>query len=210
MTEASLQALRILRSPDHLQWYVVPLLVFVVYVYVAETARKNWSAVLLGICAWAAELIWEMFNASILHFSGYAPLWSTPGGGSAYVIYVGLNIEIAFFFAVAGVIVVKSLPADRGLKILGIPNRLLIPFGWGLLAVFVEVLLNRAGLLVWDYAWWSWPNIWLIVAAYCLPWYGLAWAHDRLSLRAKAIGAGILPPAAILCHLMFACWLRWV
>ncbi len=210
MTDASLQAMEILRNPENMKWYVVPLLVFVLYIYVVEIERRNWSAVLCGIAAWAGELIWEMFNAAVLHFSGYAPLWGTPGGDSALVIYAGLNIEISLFFAAAGVMLVKSLPPERDLRILGIPNRIFIPVGWALVAVFVEVLLNRCGLLTWDYAWWGWPHVGLIVAAYSLFFLAVAWGHDRLTLRTKVRLAVLLPLAALTCHLLFASWLGWV
>ena len=210
MTEASMQAVELLRNTDNMKWYVVPLLVFVLYIYVAEIERRNWSAVLLGIAAWAAELIWEMFNAGVLHFTGYAPQWGTPGGDSALVIYAGLNIEISLFFAAAGVMLIKSLPPERKLRILGIPNRIFIPVGWAGVAVFVEILLNRCGLLTWDYNWWNWPHIWLILAAYTSFFAGITWCHDRLSLRSKVVLACGLPPVALVCHVVFGAVLGWV
>ncbi len=209
MTDASVAVLNNLRSTANMQWYVVPLLIFVIYVYVTEAEKKNWSAVLLGIATWAGELVWEMFNALVLHFTQYASMWSTPGK-SAFIIYSGLNIEIASFFAVAGVIVVKSLPEDRHLKILGISNRIFLPVFWGLVAVFVEVLLNQCDMLIWDYAWWSWPNIWLIVIVYILPWALITWAHDNLTLKAKKIGAIAAVCSAIVCHVTFAVILGWI
>ena len=121
MTESSIAVLKALRSIENLQWYVVPLFVFVIYLYVNEIEKKNWSAVLIGICTFFGEAVWEMFNALVLHFSGYAALWSTPGK-SAYIIYAGLNVEIASFFAIAGLIVVKSLPEDKELKSVDFPT----------------------------------------------------------------------------------------
>jgi len=79
MTDASVQALSVLRSTDNLQWYIIPLLVFVFYIYFVEIEKKNWSPVLLGLAFWATEFIWEMFNALILHFTEYSALWTTPG-----------------------------------------------------------------------------------------------------------------------------------
>ena len=94
MTEASLQALSVLRSTEHLQWYVVPLLVLILYIYIGEIERKNWGAILLGIYSFANGWILEMVNALVLHFTNYAALWSTPSN-SSYVIYVGWNAEIS-------------------------------------------------------------------------------------------------------------------
>ncbi len=209
MTPSSLEALARLRDGGHMQWYVVPLLIFVVYVYVTEIERRNWDLVYLGVAFLAAELIWEMFNGLVLHFSQYAPLWSAPGR-SAYLIYVGLNIEIAFFFAVSAVLVIKCLPKDERLKIFGVSNRVLVPLVMGLLAVLVEILLNRCGLLVWDYWWWSWPHVYLIVVAYCLPWWLLVRAHDKLSSATKKRLAQALPVAAATLHVLFGSILKWV
>ncbi|MBI9078022.1 MAG: hypothetical protein JEZ02_21675 [Desulfatibacillum sp.] len=210
MTEASIQALSLVRNPENMKWYVVPLIVIAIYMYIVDAEQKNWSAILLGLAFWAGEFVWEMFNALVLHFSGFAAMWSTPGGDSAYVIYAGLNIEIAFFFSVVGLMIVKALPEDKKLKILGVSNRILIPVGFGLLAVFVEVCLNQCNLLVWDYGWWRWPNIGLIVVVYCAPFYLIARLHDALSLRAKKIALAVTTSLAVVCHVLFATILGWV
>lgn len=209
MTDASVQALSVLRSTDNLQWYIIPLLVFVFYIYFVEIEKKNWSPVLLGLAFWATEFIWEMFNALILHFTDYSALWTTPGK-SAFVIYAGLNIEISFFFAVYGLMVLKILPEDKRMKILGISNRIFIPVILGLAGVFVEVLLNKANMLIWAYKHWNWPNIYFIVIAYCVPLVILVWLHDNLTLRAKKIGVVLMPVLAITCHIVFAMVLGWI
>lgn len=145
----------------------------------------------------------------ILHFTQFASLWSTPGK-SAFIIYSGLNIEIASFFAVSGIIIAKSLPAEKNLTIFSIPNRIFIPAFWGVISVTVEVLLNKAGLLVWDWWWWGWPHIYLVVLAYMLPWFGIAIAYDKMSVATKKKWALILVSAAVVCHVVFAVWLRWI
>ena len=209
MTEASLQALSLLRQPERMQWYVIPFLAAVAYFYLNEAEQGNWSAVWLGIATWAAELIWEMCNGLVLHFSNYAPLWSTPGP-TAFLIYAGLNIEITLFFAVCALLLIKLLPKDRTLKILGLSNRVFIPVAGGLVAVFAEVLLNRCGLLIWDWKFWGWPHLYLIVVAYCAPALFLAWAHDHTPLRKQRNAAFYLLAAAAVCHLVFATLLGWV
>lgn len=209
MTDASVQALSVLRITDNMQWYIIPLLVSVFYVYFVEIEKRNWSPVLLGLAFWAGEFIWEMFNALILHFTNYAPLWTTPGK-SAFVIYAGLNIEISFFFAVYGLIVLKILPEDKKMKIMGIPNRIFIPVILGLCGLFVEVLLNKSNMLIWSYNFWNWPNVYLIAVAYCLPMLVLVWLHDTLSLRAKKIGLVLVSVLAVVCHIVFASILGWV
>ena len=121
-----------------------------------------------------------------LHITDYAPLWTTPGK-SAFVIYAGLNIEISFFFAVYGLMVLKIMPEDKNMKILGIPNRFFIPTVLGLSGLFVEVLLNRSNMLIWTYKFWNWPNVCLIAIAYVAPLLALVWLHDNLSLGQKRL-----------------------
>ena len=130
MTDASLEALEILRSPENLQWHLVPLFAFVLYVYFVEVERRNWHVLLASLFYYAAEICWEMLNGLVLHFTEHSAVWTTPGD-TAFLIFVGLTIEISIMFAVAGVIYLKSLPEDRGMKVLGMPNRLILPLTWG-------------------------------------------------------------------------------
>ena len=126
MTESARLALEHLRDPSQLQWYVIPLFAFVVYVYANEIERKNWNLVFAGLAYWGMDWFNEIWNSLVFHFTSYAPVWGTPGK-SAFIILIGLNIEICFMFAVAGIAFTKMLPGDKKLKILGIPNRLFLP-----------------------------------------------------------------------------------
>lgn len=196
-----LDALSILRDPSLLQWYVVPLLVIVIYVYSLEIKKKNWNRVVLGIAFLAGEFIWEMFNSLVFTFTSYSPLWVTPGA-TAYLILIGLNVEIMFFFALAPFIIFNFLDAyekDDKIKILGknIPNRLIIPLLVGLACVLVEILLNLVGLLIWNWWFWSLPNVFLIIIAYTLPMYVIAWFYDRYSLKTKGIATIVIVALAI-------------
>ncbi len=188
-SDAAQQAYANLRTLDDFQWYVIPLLVIVIYVYSIEIGKKNWTRIICGVGLIAGEFIWEMFNALVCHFSGYSGLWVTPGK-TAYLILVGFNIEIAFFFALVPIIAFNILDAfekDETIKILGrqIPNRILIPLVLGAACVFIEVLLNQWGYLVWDWTFWNWPMIPLIVVAYTLPMFFITWMYDHQTLRFK-------------------------
>lgn len=205
MTQSSIEALKILRKTDTLHWYIVPLIVLVIYIYLNEIKSRNMSAVYLGIYAFFVELITEIINALILHFTQVAPLW-TISGKTAYLFYVGYNVEIAVFFAVSGVLYVRSLPEDKTKKILGLPNRIVITCIWGISCVFVEVLLWLGGILVWEYPWW----MLLILPAYIIPRLGLASMHDHFTLttqKVMALSAGVF---AIFLHFLFAIVLRWI
>ena len=152
MSETAAQALSILRDGSQFKWYVIPLLAFVVYVYATEIERKNWSLVFAGLAFWGMDWFNEIWNGLVFHATGYAPVWGAPGS-TAYLILIGLNIEITFMFAVAGVAYCKMLPADKHMKILGIPNRIFIAIAGAIFSVFVEVLLNLIGALTWEYSW---------------------------------------------------------
>ena len=123
LTESATQALSILRDASLFQWYVIPLFALVVYVYSVEIERRNWNLVFAGLAFWGMDWINEIWNSLVLHFSGYAPMWGAPAD-TALLILVGLNIEIMFMFAIAGIAFGKMLPPDPKQKILGIPNRI--------------------------------------------------------------------------------------
>jgi hypothetical protein len=198
-----------LRGAGHFQWHVINALAFVLYVYASAIRRGEWSRVALGVGFLAVELVWEMANALVLHFSGRAALWMI-GGRSAYLIYAGINIEIALMFAVAPLVLFQLLPADRSRRVLGLPNRLVIPAALGGFCVAVECLLNRLGALVWSWPFWRWPHIELIVLAYSLPFIALAWLHDHVSLRNQVRGAVVAVGLAAGLHLLLAVRLGWI
>ena len=120
MSDFALQALIRLRDGSNFQWYVIPLLAFVFYVYTVEAEKRNWNLVLAGLAFWGADWLNEILNSLVFRFTGYAPIWAEPGP-SAYLILIGLNIETMFMFAVAGIVWTKMLHPDKDFKYLGIP-----------------------------------------------------------------------------------------
>ena len=123
MTESARQALIGLRDFTTLQWYVVPLLALLFYVYVVEIrdARKtgNWNAVIAGVTIFAADFVNESLNGWIFAISGYSALWLAPGP-TALRTLVGWNVEIMFMFALAGIVWWKCLDPDPRARILGV------------------------------------------------------------------------------------------
>jgi hypothetical protein len=75
-------------------------------------------------------------NPLVFHFTEHAPVWGAPGQ-TAYLILIGLNIEICFMFAIAGIAFGKMLPPDKRARILGVPNRRAIAVGAAAFCVFV-------------------------------------------------------------------------
>ena len=72
-TESAAAALKILRDGSLFQWYLIPLLAFVVYVYAVEVEKKNYNAVFAGLAFWGLDWFNEIWNALIFHFTQYAP-----------------------------------------------------------------------------------------------------------------------------------------
>ena len=89
--ELTRQALSILRSPENFQWYVIPLLALVVYVYTNEISKKNWKGIAAGLSLYLVHWFYEIMNALIQYGSGHA-LWTVPAG-TAFLLLVGVGIE---------------------------------------------------------------------------------------------------------------------
>ena len=210
LTESASQALSILRDGSQFQWYLITLFALVVYVYAVEVERKNWNLVFAGLAFWGMDWFNELWNSLVFHFNGFAPVWGAPGK-TGFLILIGLNIEICFMFAIAGITFGKMLPADKKMKILGIPNRLLIAVGGSIFCVFVEVLLNAVGALTWEYSWWRAGAPWLIFLIGYLPFFLVSfWAHDAETLKKKMAIVGTIFTVDILSILVFGVILGWI
>jgi hypothetical protein len=177
-TDFTLEALHQLRDPRLFKWYAVALLAFVIYAYAVEVERRRWDVIAAGLAVWLADWFNEIVNAVVLHASDRAALWTTTGP-TAYQILIGLNVEIMFMFALAGIVYAKLLPADRGMRVLGMPNRLAVALGLSVVSVAVELFLHATGTLHWEYWWWNTPFVLLIVIFGYL-WFYLyaAWVYD--------------------------------
>ena len=209
-TESAAQALSILRDGSLFQWYVIPLFALVVYVYANEIEKRNWSLVFAGLAFWGMDWFNEIWNGLVFHFTQYAPVWGAPGR-TAYLILIGLNIEICFMFAIAGITFSKMLPADRSMRILGLPNRLFIAVSGAAFCVFVEVLLNAVGALTWEYPWWNVGAPWLIFVFGYLTFFLVSfWVYDLSRLRQKLSVVGVIFGVDLAALLVFGAALRWI
>ena len=208
VTESAAQALSILRDGNQFQWYVIPLLALVLYVYAAEIQRRDWNIVFAGLAFWGMDWINEIWNSLVLHFTGHAPVWGAPGK-TAFLILVGLNIEIMFMFSIAGIVFCKTLP-DRSVRILGVPNRIALAAGWSAFCVIVEIWLNAVGVLTWDYAWWSASSPIPIFLFGYLHFFVVSFlVYDMKTVRSKVITVGTIYSIAILALVVFG-GLGWI
>jgi hypothetical protein len=167
MTEATIKALSGLRDLSMLKWYVIPLLAIVLYIYAKEMkdAKKtgNWNAVFAGLAIFGVDFFNETWNGWFMVLSGRSAVWTAPGD-TALRTMVGWNIEIMFMFAIAGIIFYHMLSEEKGLKILGLPDKWFWAIGFSVFCVFIECVLNKGGHLVWEYEYWyrSFMGVWLI------------------------------------------------
>ncbi len=211
VTDFTREAQHLLRDPHQFKWYVVTLLALVLYVYAVEVERRRWDVVLAGLAFWLADWINEIANALVLHFSDRAALW-TVTGDTAYLVLIGLTVEISLMFAIGGVIYAKVLPADRRERILGMPNRLAIGLGFSLFAVGVELLLNRTGYFHWEYWWWGTGFGIPMIVVFGYLWFYLvaAYVYDRPDDRSRVRIVAAMAALVGVSLLVFGVILEWI
>jgi hypothetical protein len=210
MAHSAQQALSILRDASQFQWYVIPLLALVTYVYANEVEKKNWNVVFAGLTYFGLDIFIEIVNSLIFHFTQYAPAWGTPGK-TAFLLLIGMNIEICFMFALVGLVMSKFLPGDRSAKVFGIPGRLAVGIGAAVLCAAVEVCLNATGALTWEYPWWNSGAASIIIASGYFLFFMLSfWVHDMETLRRKIVTVGSILGVDIACFAIFGCILKWI
>lgn len=207
MSAYSESALSILRNPQAtMKWYVVPMLLFVMYLYYREAKNKNWNVILGAAALWGMDLFNEIWNSIVFHATGFAPVWGTPMGvgDTALLLLIGYNIEISFMFATLGIVACLQLPEDPRKKILGVNNRVFFAVLLTTLAVIIECFLNYCGLLTWEYAWWSIRCPWLIWLIGYLPFFTMAFVvHDMKTRKNQLITLGIIFGVDVLLLIIF-------
>jgi hypothetical protein len=203
--EATQMALSILRTGDNFQWYVITFLALVVYVYFNEISKGNWKGIAAGLALYSVHWFYEILNALIQHFSGHA-LWTVPTG-TAFLLLVGVGIELSFMFSIAGLVMSKLLPADPKLKLLGINNRLLFAIGNAAFFSIVEIFLVKTPAFVWIYPWWGAFPVFVTVyipfflaAFYCYDW----------KPRTQITFISTVAAADVLMMVVFAGVLQWI
>lgn len=203
--EVTQMALSILRKGDNFQWYVITFLALVVYIYMNEIGRKNWKGIAAGLALYSAHWFYEILNALIQHFSGHA-LWTVPTG-TAFLLLVGVGIELSFMFSVAGLVMSKLLPADPNLKLLGINNRLLFAIGNAAFFSIVEIFLAKTPAFAWVYPWWGAFPVFVTVyipfflaAFYCYDW----------KPKTQITFIGSIAAVDVLALIIFAGFLKWI
>ena len=200
--ELTQQALSILRNPATFQWYVIPMLALVMYIYGNEYSKKNYKIIAAGLALYGVHWFYEILNALIQHFSGHA-LWTVPSG-TAFLLLIGVGVELSLMFSVAGLVLSKFLPADPKQKILGINNRIVFAVLNAAGFSIFEIFLAKTPAFHWVYSWWGAIPVFITVyipfflaAFLCYDWQPktqkrfLAWVWG-IDAVALIVFAGIL------------------
>lgn len=203
--EATDQALSILRIGDNFQWYVIFILVLVLFIYFTEIGKENWKAIACGMMVYMIHWFVEIINALIQHFTGHA-LWTVPTG-TAFLILIGVGIELSLMFSIAGLAMSRILPEDSSEKIGPIPKKLLIGLANAGLASIIEIFLVMTPTFVWVYEWWGALTVFIII--YVPFFVGGAYAY-YWEPKKQQIVIGGLAIVNIIMLLLFVAILGWI
>lgn len=208
MTEASIRALDGLRDLTMLEWYVIPLLAIVFYIYTLEMKKAretgNWNAIFAGLTVFGMDFINETWNGWVFHLTQHSAFWTAPGD-TALRTMVGWNIEIMFMFAISGIIYYNTIIESKNGKIWGTANHWIWAIGYSAFCVFVECVLNYGGHLVWEYSFWqrSFAGVWLIFFFGYLHFYVAALLVINMkTIKSKAITVGCMYAIAAVANIL--------
>ncbi len=203
--EATAAALSILRNPATFQWYVIPLLAIVIYIYANEIQNRRWNIVVAGLALYVVHWLAEIINALIQHFTGHA-LWTVPTG-TAFLLLIGVGVEISLMFSIAGLALSKLLPPDPKTKILGVNSRLLFTIGWAAFFAVFEIFLVQTSTFVWVYPWWGALPVFVLVY---IPFFAAAFFVHDWPRRRQVQFIGILGATDVCLLVVLAGILRWI
>ncbi len=204
-SEATRDALSILRNGENFQWYVIFMLIAVLYIYFSEVQKKNWKGITTGLMVYMIHWLAEIVNALIQHFAGDA-LWTIPTG-TAFLLLVGVGIELSLMFSIAGLAASKLLPPDPKVKVFGIPNRLFYGLMTAALASIIEIFLVMTPTFVWVWGWWNALTVFVFVY---IPFFVTAcYAYDWTPKKQKTV-IGTLLSINVILMVVFAGILQWI
>ena len=142
------------RSVENFDWTFITLLALVLNgVYLIQIQKKNWNGIAAALALYGVHWLYEIANAVICHFTGYA-LWHVSPESSTFILLVGVSWELSLMFSTAG-FMVHMLPEDKNVKILGINNRIFGAIAVALFFSVFEIFLASTPAFIWVYRWWG-------------------------------------------------------
>ena len=144
-----------MRTTDNFNWTFIALLaVVIVGIRIPQWKKKNYNGMAAALALYGVHWLYEIANAVICHFTGYA-LWHVSPESTSFILLVGVSWELSLMFSVAGFMSVELLPEDKNKKILGINNRVLFAIGNALFFSVFEIFLASTPAFIWVYKWWG-------------------------------------------------------
>ena len=142
------------RSTANFDWTFIAILALVfVGVYIPQIKAKNFNAVAAALALYGVHWLYEIANAVIAHFTGYA-LWTVSPESTSFILLIGVSWELSMMFSIAG-FTCHLLPEDKDMKILGINNRIVFAIGQALFFSVFEIFLASTPAFIWVYKWWG-------------------------------------------------------
>ena len=141
------------RDPSNFHWAILTLFAIVMITYCNEIKVKNYAAVACALGLYSIHWLYEIANAVIGHFSGYA-LWTVSPESTSFILLIGVSAELSLMFSLAG-FTCKLLPDDKDQKILGINNRWLFGIAFAVFCGVFEIFLAWTPAFIWVYPWWG-------------------------------------------------------
>jgi hypothetical protein len=143
------------RSTDNFNWTFITLLALVIVgIWIPQWKKKNYDGMAAALALYGVHWIYEIANAVICYFTGYA-LWHVSPESTSFILLVGVSWELSLMFSVAGFMSVGLLPEDKNKKILGINNRIVFAIGNALFFSVFEIFLASTPAFIWVYKWWG-------------------------------------------------------
>ena len=143
------------RSTDNFNWTFIALLaVVIVGIWIPQWKKKNYNGMAAALALYGVHWLYEIANAVICHFTGYA-LWHVSPESTSFILLVGVSWELSLMFSVAGFMSVGLLPEDKDKKILGVNNRIVFAVGNALFFSLFEIFLASTPAFIWVYKWWG-------------------------------------------------------
>lgn len=147
------RAIAAVRDPSNFHWSILTLFALVLTTYCNEIKKKNFKAVACAAMLYSIHWLYEIANAVICHFTGYA-LWTVSPESTSFILLIGVSAELSLMFSVAG-FTCALLPEDKNAKILGINSRCFLGIAFAAFCSIFEIFLAWTPAFIWVYPWWG-------------------------------------------------------
>ena len=147
------RAIAAVRDPSNFHWSILTLFALVLTTYCSEIKAKNYKAVACAAMLYSIHWLYEIANAVICHFTGYA-LWTVSPESTSFIPLIGVSAELSLMFSISG-FTCKLLPEDPKAKICGINSRWFLGIAFAAFCSVFEIFLAWTPAFIWVYPWWG-------------------------------------------------------